>query len=511
MAVLVAMARAGCSDERMKIVLDLPIGEHVRDQRDPERYLIRQIETARNFAKSKAEKIRLSDPLAAAQAILRSKFSDSSGTPTLWRYRGAFWQWTGSYFRQRSDEYVEMAVWSFLRESQDAQGNGRRRLKISRSKVADIVAALKSSILLPDDLELPSWIDDAAHTPPSELFACKNGLLHLATGELQTPSARFFNMTASEVAFEPNVADPPGWLAFLRDLFGDDAEAASTLQEWFGYCLSYDTSPQKMLLLIGPKRSGKGTIARVLQLLLGRNSVAGPTMASLSAAFGLEPLITKSVGIISDARIGARTDKSAIMERLLSISGEDTLSVDRKFKEAWHGKLGTRFMILTNELPSFSDGAGALSGRFIVLNLTNSFFGNEDAHLIDKLAQELPGILNWAIEGYRRLRARRRFQQPASGREALDEIEMLGSPVKAFIRDECQVHPGGTVTATALWNRYCSWASSEGIKLPGTKTWFGRNLRSALPGIVGKKLGPNDGRELTYVGISLIPDEAKPM
>jgi putative DNA primase/helicase len=79
-----------------------------------------------------------------------------------------------------------------------------------------------------------------------------------------------------------------------------------------------------MLLLIGPKRGGKGTIARVLRSLLGHNSVAGPTMASLSTAFGLEPLITKSLAVISDARIGGKTDKSAIMERLLSISGEDT-------------------------------------------------------------------------------------------------------------------------------------------------------------------------------------------
>jgi putative DNA primase/helicase len=277
------------------------------------------------------------------------------------------------------------------------------------------------------------------------------------------------------------------------------------LQEWFGYFLSPDTTRQKILLIVGPKRSGKGTIARVLQELLGRNSVGGPTMASLSENFGLEPLIAKSLAIVSDARIGARTDKSAIVERLLSISGEDQLTVARKFRDAWHGRLLTRFLILTNELPSLSDGSGALAGRFIVLNLTESFFGKEDPALSKKLVIEMPGILNWAMEGYRRLCQRGFFVQPKSALDAVEDIEMLASPVKAFIRDHCEIRAGHSATMQDLWNTFNAWATTEGIKSPGTKQWFGRNLKSALPGITTKKVGNADARELIYVGIKLKP------
>lgn len=42
------------------------------------------------------------------------------------------------------------------------------------------------------------------------------------------------------------------------------AVAANSLQEMFGYLLSGDTSAQKMFMLVGPKRGGKGTIGRVL-------------------------------------------------------------------------------------------------------------------------------------------------------------------------------------------------------------------------------------------------------
>ena len=84
----------------------------------------------------------------------------------------------------------------------------------------------------------------------------------------------------------------------------------------------------------GPSGAGKGTIARVQRHLLGPAAVAGPTMSSLSENFGLEAIYTKPLAIISDARIGRHTNKSKIVERLLSISGEDMLSVPRKFKEA---------------------------------------------------------------------------------------------------------------------------------------------------------------------------------
>ena len=142
-----------------------------------------------------------------------------------------------------------------------------------------------------------------------EFFACGNGLLHLPTGKLYPPTPDFFNLSASETAFDRNAPKPVQFLGFLKELFGTDQQSIRLLQEWHGYGLSPDTSQQKILLLVGPRRSGKGTIARILKGLLGSTSVAGPTMASLAENFGLESLIKCPLAIISDARIGARTDK----------------------------------------------------------------------------------------------------------------------------------------------------------------------------------------------------------
>jgi putative DNA primase/helicase len=141
----------------------------------------------------------------------------------------------------------------------------------------------------------------------------------------------------------------------------------------FGYVLSGDTRLQKIFLFVGPKRGGKGTIARVLTGLLGAHHVAAPTLASLATNFGLSPLIGKPLALVSDARLSMKADNKIVVERLLSISGEDSLTIDRKFREPWTGRLSSRFLILTNELPRLTDASGALVSRFIVFVLTKSF------------------------------------------------------------------------------------------------------------------------------------------
>jgi putative DNA primase/helicase len=190
-----------------------------------------------------------------------------------------------------------------------------------------------------------------------------------------------------------------------------DKKSRLLLQEIFGLMLTTDTRYQKIFMVVGPRRSGKGTIGRVLTALIGAASVVNPTLASMTGEFGLSQLIDKQVAIISDARVG-KGDPSVIAERLLSISGEDGQTINRKYQSFWSGRLLVRFLILTNELPRIADASGALASRFVVLLLTKSFLGKEDLTLTDKLLTELPGILNWSLAGLERLRQRGRFNMP---------------------------------------------------------------------------------------------------
>lgn len=163
----------------------------------------------------------------------------------------------------------------------------------------------------------------------------------------------------------------------------------------------------------------------------------------------------------------------------------------------------TRFIILS-KLPRLADTSGALAGRFIVLVLTHSFYGREDRGLTDRLLGELPGILNWSIEGWRRLVERGYFQQPESAAEAVLDLEDLDSPISAFLRDRCVVAPSRGVEAGRLFEVWGEWSNAQGRDHPGTAQSFGRDLRAAVPVIkVIQRRDEERGRIRMYYGIGL--------
>ncbi len=171
------------------------------------------------------------------------------------------------------------------------------------------------------------------------------------------------------------------------------------------------------------------------------------------------------------------------MERLLTISGEDTIDIDRKYREPWTGKLPTRLMILSNELPNFGDSSGVIAKRFVVLNMTVSWLGKEDPPtLFDRLVAEMPGILNWALNGLARLEAKGgRLTEPACSREAVTTMQDTASPTSAFIRERCLTGPTCSVPVDTLWAVWREWAEDNGVRAVGTKQMFGRNLLSVVP------------------------------
>ena len=226
------------------------------------------------------------------------------------------------------------------------------------------------------------------------------------------------------------------------------------------------------------------------------------TSASRTRDFGLSPLVDKPLALISDARLSGRTDSSIVVERLLSISGEDSITIDRKYREPWTGRLPARFGILTNELPRLSDSSGALASRFVALVLTRSFYGQENPLLTDELLTEAPGIFNWALDGLDRLTGRGYFIQPASARESIDALADLASPVTAFVHDRCHIGPAATVFVDDLFAAWKLWCDEQGNERIGTKASFGVELRSAVPKL-GKRRLPEDDRRASYIGIGL--------
>jgi putative DNA primase/helicase len=398
----------------------------------------------------------------------------------FYRHRGAGYQDVDEYeVRAWLYTFLEKALaWQFPKDRNKDPEPGP--FKPTKPKVENLLDALRAVCNLPTSCMAPYWLEGDCKLDPYEILPCSNGLLHIPTRTLLPPSARFFTLNGLNFGYSPAAAQPTNWFSFLRELWPDDLQSQQTLQEWIGYLLTPQTSLQKICMLIGPKRSGKGTIGRVTRMLLGDRNVCGPTLSNMGEQFGLSILVGKSAAIIADARIGGKSDSAMVAERLLSISGEDLQTIPRKFLPDWNGKLSVRFMILTNELPGIEDSSGALASRFLILTLAKSFFGREDHNLLDRFIPELPGILLWALEGWDRLHKRGRFIQPSSSEQLIQTFEDLGSPIGAFVREICEVGTGFEALQAGLFQEWKSWCDSTGRR-PGTAQAFARNLRAACP------------------------------
>ncbi len=443
--------------------------------------------------------------LPTAEAYVR-EFNQHADGRTLHGYGGLLMEWCGNRYCQVEEEGVKQRLQPWLHAALRYVLNkktGEMELLDFESNPTTVRQALdtiRSFTHLPASTMAPSWLDARADRPPAlEILPCKTMNLHIPTGRILQPTPALFTINALDFDYDANPEAPERWIKFLEQLFDDDLESVDLLQEFMGYCLTTDTSQQKMLLLVGPRRSGKGTIGRVVTRLVGAANVVGPTTSSLAGHFGLQPLIEKSLAIVSDARFSGE-NVATVVERLLSISGEDTLTIDRKFLGSVSMKLPTRFMILTNELPRLNDASTALAGRFLVLRLTKSFYGNEDVTLTEQLISELPGILLWAIDGWKRLKKRGRFVQPKSAEEAIRDLEDLASPVSAFVRECCVVGPGHRAWMDELYKAWQAWCEQDGRTVVTHKQSFGRDLTAAVGGIKRRR---GTGLESFYEGIGL--------
>jgi putative DNA primase/helicase len=440
------------------------------------------------------------DPRVEIEKLLEIEFVD--GVSRYAFYNGAMYRWTAGKYVEVTAGEMRARLTKFL---------NRRWSHLTTSTVSNCTLQMQAQTLLPGTTPKPSWIGEPpVDWDPRDVLVCRNGLLNLARllddskEYLLASTPRFFTTVGVDYEFSDEALEPTNWLKFLRSLWPDDAESILLLQMWFGYCLVPDTRQQKALLLVGSPRSGKGTIARVIKSLVGNGNVCGPSLGSLAGRFGLWDLLDKSLAVISDARLSGRSDQAVVTERLLSITGEDVQSVDRKCLPPIVTTIGARLMILTNELPRLVDSSQALANRMLILHTPKSFLGKEDMGLTDRLLEELPSILWWAIDGWDKLRKAGHFFQPQSAERLRQQLHDLSSPISVFVRERLVVQTGRCSPVEDVYAEWVNWCKEAGRKEAGTIQTFGRDLTAALPGVTVSRPRDDAGdRYRQYEGVGI--------
>ncbi|SKJ56731.1 bacteriophage protein [Mycobacteroides abscessus subsp. abscessus] len=435
-------------------------------------------------------------PMVVARELIEALWTDEQGRETLRYWRGGWVKYTGDCWEHRDKDSVRAEVYRTLEQAlkRGADGVDPTPWTPNTKRVNQVMDALTSACHIEVDQE-----EDRG-----EYIALRNGLLHLESRVLTPHTPEWFSFTCLPYDYDLLAAPPAALLAFTQSVWGDDMESINLLQEWFGHIVSGSLKHQKLLLLIGAQRAGKGTILKLLVKLVGKRNRAPLTMDALGRQFGLQNAIGKTLGIVGDARQDGRAP-ALLIERLLMISAGDDIEVDRKRIDPWEGQLAMRLVIASNEVPRLRDGSGALANRFLILNFEKSMLGKEDKDLDDKLAAEMSAIFNWALAGLDRLNEQRRFSDPEAGQEERELLEDLASPIGAFVRDYVQVAAEYSENKDLMfhaWEKWCEHFKHEA----GSKIGFTKALKSKVPSLRTRSRGKDGERHRPYFGVRLDPD-----
>lgn len=453
----------------------------------------------------------IEDSMEAARLLMK-RFYTMGELQTLKYHKGVFHEYEGAAYRQLDPIEMRNRVWTMLDKSRRIHNAGNSkvpdwilaRINPKPDNVNSIFDALRAVSEAPFKADAPTWLMEG-QPPAEEICVLGNGLLHVPSRVLLPHTPAFFSLSASDVPYEPDAAEPCRWLTFMDEIFDRDCEAIATLRQLIGYYLTHDTRFQKIGFLKGPPRSGKGTILWVIEQLIGTQSQSSLTISSMGRDYGKQSMIGKKLVTFPDARFTSGRDAEGLVETLLSVSGEDSVNIPRKYLVDWNGRLYCKFLIVSNDVPEFRDSSTALLNRLVVVCTQRHFLDREDVRLKEKLKPELPGILNWALGGHMELYANNTFMKPESSGAVIRTMHEMASPILAFIERYCVVDPNEFVGRDKLFSRWATWCTeSRGMShVPG----FGK-FRGLLQGAVnGFDDGPRtriDGqRTYTYKGLRL--------
>jgi putative DNA primase/helicase len=238
-----------------------------------------------------------------------------------------WWGWTGMRWEKVSDARINSRIWGFLEKSVKSGRDGQvvRFGPVSKN-VSEVENALRARVVT--DRFMPCWFGLRAKENGRDWVALQNGLLNLRTRKFVPHSPRFWNSVVLPFAYDPK-AKCPRWDQFLEELWPKDSEAQLAVEEMLGVCISYETRWHKAWYIKGVRRSGKGTLAKVLEKIVGEENFAGMQVDNFSQLFGLEAILEKKVTCFPDVRMKMLHWRAVagLVVKLLSITGEDKIDV----------------------------------------------------------------------------------------------------------------------------------------------------------------------------------------
>ncbi|MBS3765144.1 bifunctional DNA primase/polymerase [Candidatus Bipolaricaulota bacterium] len=390
--------------------------------------------------------------------------------------RGRFYAYVAEqdkFYRYRNFE----GVWNRV-EDEYVKKQIRNRGVEKKRFVNEIFEAFKYGVL--DERNRVRF--DPGKNPDRDHINFKNGILEWETGELKDHDPDRYDLVQIPHEYSPE-ATCPRWKEALEEWIPEEG-TRSFVQEFIGYSLISDASRDRYLMLTGSGRNGKSTFLEVIQRIFGEKNLTTISLHKLTnePRFETSNLMGTLINVCSDID-NAYIKRTGTIKKITS--GE-TLRGEFKHGKSFDFKPFARLMFSANEIPKAGDKTTAWYRRMKIVKFPNEFEPGDpetDPHLGRKLSEEIPGIINWALDGLRRLEERGHFEESEAMQEAMDRYQRGNDSVLAFFEDRLvvagednEVDPDHKLPSRYVYRMYKDYCESNELS-PVSHTKFSRRLK----------------------------------
>ena len=318
------------------------------------------------------------------------------------------------------------------------------------------------------------------------LLNCENGTIDLRTGELREHKQSDLITKLMPVEYDPE-AKCPRWTQFLNEIMNGNRRLIAFLQRSVGYSLTGDVSEQCWWLLYGTGANGKSTFLEVIRAMIGDYScVSDFSTFMLKSQGGVRNDIARLRGsrLVTAAEAEGESRLAEVL--IKQLTGGDSITARFLYGEYFEFKPQFKLFLAANHKPRITGTDHAIWRRIRLVPFSITIPDeDQDKQLPDKLQEELPGILAWAIKGCLEWQ-QKGLKPPAEVQEATNEYRSEQDVLAEFLGECCTFGHTEEAEHAKLYRAYEEWAENHGERRE-SKAMFGRMLEEK--GIT-KRRGP---------------------
>lgn len=335
----------------------------------------------------------------------------------------------------------------------------------------------------------------------------QNGILKLDDLQLLPHSPELGFKYVLPFEYNPS-ADCPRFTQFLDEITLGKKDLQAILLEFMGYSLmGIDPAiGQKALILYGNGSNGKSVLIEILRSLAGKDNYSTLSMGyEINKLENRYQLSGKLFNVSEETPTGAMVE-SSVFKALVS-GGE--VQARKLYCDSYSMKNYAKIIMACNELPAITDKSHGMVRRLLIVPFQATFTkDNMDVHLIDKLKEELAGIFNLAMQGYKSfINNGSRFTESAYAEAITKSYIQDNDTVLTWMDDECTIGRDNKSPFGALYDNYSFYCERMGLKKE-TSISFGRRIKDILGSTYGEDCNIretfNGKRQRGYKGIGLI-------